>query len=73
MQEVERSFVGLEQVAQRAFELRTHNNTRLQLACLPALAHALVPQSLARLCKSHPDAQCECGAARIAVAGAGRE
>lgn len=57
MQEVERSFVGLEQVAQRALELRTHNNTRLQLACLPALAHALVPQALARLCKTHPDAQ----------------
>lgn len=57
MQEVERSFVGLEQVAQRALELRTHSSTRLQLACLPALAHALVPQALARLCATHPDAQ----------------
>lgn len=57
MQEVERSFVGLEQVAQRALELRTHSSTRLQLACLPALAHALVPQALARLCQAHPDAQ----------------
>jgi DNA-binding transcriptional LysR family regulator len=57
MQEMERSFVGLEQVAQRALELRTHSNTRLQLACLPALAHALVPQALARLCAQHPDAQ----------------
>ena len=57
MLEVERSFVGLEQVAQRALELRTHSNTRLQLACLPALAHALVPQALARLCATHPAAQ----------------
>ena len=57
MQEVERSFVGLEKVAQRALELRTHSSTRLQLACLPALAHALVPQALARLSAAHPDAQ----------------
>ena len=57
MLEVERSFVGLEQVAQRAAELRTQADTRLQLACLPALAHALVPQALARLCATHPDAQ----------------
>lgn len=57
MQEVERSFVGLEQVAQRALELRSHAGTRLQLACLPALAHALVPQALARLCAAHPEAQ----------------
>lgn len=57
MQEVERSFVGLEQVAQRALELRTHSSTRLQLACLPALAHALVPQALARLSAAHPDVQ----------------
>jgi len=57
MQEVERSFIGLDQVAHRALELRAHSNTRLQLACLPALAHALVPQALARLCHTLPDAQ----------------
>lgn len=57
MLEVERSFVGLEQVAQRAFELRAHTSARLHLACLPALAHALVPQALARLCAAHPGAQ----------------
>lgn len=57
MQEVERSFVSLDVVAQRALELRTHSSTRLQLACLPALAHALIPQALARLCQAHPDAQ----------------
>ena len=57
MLEVERSFVGLEQVAQRALELRSHSLTRLQLACLPALAHALLPQALAHLCQAHPQAQ----------------
>ncbi len=42
MQEVERSFVGLAQIAQRAQELRLMASGRLRLACLPALAHALV-------------------------------
>lgn len=46
LQEVERSFVGLEQIAARAQELRTHTTGRLRIACLPALAHALVPQAL---------------------------
>jgi DNA-binding transcriptional LysR family regulator len=46
MQEVERSFVGLEQIAARALELRTLSSGRLRLACLPALAHALVPRAL---------------------------
>ena len=35
MQEVERSFIGLEQIAQRARELRTLSTARLRLACLP--------------------------------------
>ena len=56
MQEVERSFIGLEQIAQRARELRTLSATRLRLACLPALAHALVPHALLALSKSAPDA-----------------
>ncbi|MBB1075552.1 LysR family transcriptional regulator [Rhodoferax sp. 4810] len=46
MQEVERSFVGLEQIAARAQELRTLSTGRLHLACLPALAQALVPRAL---------------------------
>lgn len=54
MQEVERSFVGLEQISARAQELRTLTAGRLRLACLPALAHALVPLALVRLQKSHP-------------------
>lgn len=57
MQEVERSFVGLEHIASRAQELRTLTSGRLQLACLPALAHALLPQALARFQKALPEAQ----------------
>ncbi|MDZ7936841.1 MAG: LysR family transcriptional regulator [Rhodoferax sp.] len=57
MQEVERSFVGLEHIANRAHELRTLTSGRLQLACLPALAHALLPQALARFQTALPEAQ----------------
>ena len=56
MQEVERSFVGLEQIAARAQELRTLSTGRLRLACLPALAHALVPQALLHFSKTLPEA-----------------
>ncbi len=56
MQEVERSFVGLEQVAARAVELRTLATGRLRLACLPALAHALVPIALQRFHARLPQA-----------------
>ena len=56
MQEVERSFIGLEQIAARAQELRTLSTGRLRLACLPALAHALVPQALQHFSKALPDA-----------------
>jgi len=52
LQEVERSFIGLEQIAQRARELRTLSSARLRLACLPALAHALVPHALLALARS---------------------
>ena len=56
MQEVERSFIGLEQIAARAQELRTLSTGRLRLACLPALAHALVPQALLHFSKALPEA-----------------
>jgi DNA-binding transcriptional LysR family regulator len=55
MQEVERSFVGLEQIAARASELRTQTTGRLRIACLPALAHALVPHALVHLAHAHPE------------------
>ena len=54
MQEVERSFIGLDQIARRAVELRTASSARLQVACLPALAHALLPQALVRFHALHP-------------------
>ena len=56
MLEVERSFVGLDQIAQRARELRTFSSTQLRLACLPALAHGLVPHALRVLAQSAPQA-----------------
>lgn len=56
MQEVERSFIGLEQIAARALELRTLSTGRLRLACLPALAHALVPQALQHFSQTLPEA-----------------
>jgi DNA-binding transcriptional LysR family regulator len=56
MQEVERSFVGLEQIAARAQELRTLTTGRLRMACLPALAHALVPKALLHFSNALPEA-----------------
>ena len=56
MQEVERSFVGLEQIALRARELRTLSQSRLRLACLPALAQSLLPHALRGLAESAPEA-----------------
>ncbi|MCB8746749.1 LysR family transcriptional regulator [Rhodoferax sp. U2-2l] len=55
MQEVERSFVGLEQIAARAQELRTLSTGRLRVACLPALAQALVPRALMAFQKTLPE------------------
>jgi len=57
MQEVERSFVGLEQIALRAQELRWQTGGRLRLACLPALAHSLAPPALQILRGDWPDAR----------------
>lgn len=54
MQEVERSFVGLEQIAERARALKNQATGWLRLACLPALAHSLAPRALFHLAKLHP-------------------
>ncbi len=56
MQEVERSFIGLEQIAARAQALRASTHSQLRLACLPALAHALVPRALVHLTQQYPEA-----------------
>ena len=55
LEEVERSFIGLEQIGARAHELRTQPTVPLRLACLPALAHALVPRILVHLRQLQPD------------------
>ena len=57
MQEVERSFVGLEQIAARAQELRLQTTGPMRLACLPALAHSLAPLVLRHLETLHPGVQ----------------
>lgn len=54
MEEVERSFVGMERIAQRALELRTTVQGRLRVACLPALAHALLPQAMEHFQRLQP-------------------
>ncbi|MFZ4624655.1 MAG: LysR family transcriptional regulator [Rhodoferax sp.] len=54
LQEVERSFVGLAQIAARAVELRTFASGRLRLVCLPALAQALVPRALLQFAQTLP-------------------
>ncbi|QTD46761.1 LysR family transcriptional regulator [Ottowia testudinis] len=52
--EVERAWQGLARVRASARELRQFATGRLHLACLPALAHALVPPALRRFAARHP-------------------
>lgn len=52
--EVERSFVGLEQIAATAESLRQFADGKLALACLPALADGLVPAACAIFLAEHP-------------------
>ncbi len=56
LEEVERSYVGLERIAATATALRDFSQGRLSLACLPALAQALVPWALQAFMKEHPHA-----------------
>ena len=55
-EEVELSYVGLDRIAATAASLRGFAHGRLQLACLPALAHALVPDALRRFATRHAEA-----------------
>lgn len=57
MQEVERSFVGLEQIAARAQELQYLVSGRLRVACVPALAQALLPSALKLFASQAPHTQ----------------
>lgn len=56
MEEVERSFVGLERIAATAEALRGFAQGRVQIACLPALAHALLPDAIRRFVARQPEA-----------------
>jgi DNA-binding transcriptional LysR family regulator len=56
LEEVELSYVGLERITATALSLRDFSQGRLQLACLPALAHALLPAALARFVQDRPQA-----------------
>ena len=51
--EVQRSWQGLERVVDRAVELGRAQAARISVLCLPALSHALLPGSLARLQAGH--------------------
>src|SRR3954462_1555123 len=53
-EEVQRSYAGLERVADTAVRLRQFTQGQLSLACLPAFAHALLPGACARFQKAHP-------------------
>jgi DNA-binding transcriptional LysR family regulator len=52
--EVQRSYAGLERVADTALRLRQFTEGQLSLACLPAFAHALLPGACARFQAAHP-------------------
>ena len=56
MEEVERSYIGLERIAEAAVTLRELGHVRLTLACLPALSHALLPAAVQRFAAQHPQA-----------------
>ncbi len=56
MDEVERSYVGLQHVEAFAQTLQHFDQGRLSIACLPALAHALMPEAIQRFVAKHPQA-----------------
>lgn len=56
LEEVERSYVGLARIAATAQSLREFAQGRLTVACLPALAHALLPDAVRRFSQQWPDA-----------------
>ena len=56
LEEVEASFVGLERISAHAASLARFSQGRLSLACLPALAQALVPEAVARFACQAPEA-----------------
>lgn len=55
--EVQRSWQSLERVVDRAVALGRSDAVQLQVLCLPALAHALLPGAAARLLTASPHAR----------------
>lgn len=53
---VQRSFVSLGEIGRAADAIRGDRLQRVAVACLPAFAHALMPQAIRRFHDSHPDA-----------------
>ena len=54
--EVALSYVGLDRITATAAALRTFAQGRLQVACLPALAQALLPEALKLFAATRPEA-----------------
>lgn len=55
-EEVERSWHGLDRISATAATLRDFAAGRLELACLPALVHGLLPEAVRRFVARHPQA-----------------
>lgn len=53
---VQRSFLSLGEIGRAAYAIRSERLQRVAVACLPAFAHALMPQVIHRFHESFPDA-----------------
>lgn len=56
LDEVERSYIGLDRIAATAQTLRAFAQGRLVIGCLPALSHALLPRAAASFVRQQPQA-----------------
>ncbi|RDE18949.1 LysR family transcriptional regulator [Motiliproteus coralliicola] len=54
-QEVKRHFLGLDNLAQMAAQIRMNKTGRLRVASMPALAHSILPSTLSRFLRDRPD------------------
>ncbi|HEX3139079.1 MAG TPA: LysR family transcriptional regulator [Rhizobacter sp.] len=54
LEEVQRSYLGLDRIAAAARSLREFTQGRLAIACLPALAHGLLPQATQLFVAAYP-------------------
>ncbi|WP_077000652.1 LysR substrate-binding domain-containing protein [Variovorax sp. KK3] len=54
---IERSYIGLEQIAQTLAELRGLHSGRVQVGCLPSMGMGLLPEITRNFMKDHPTIQ----------------